>query len=251
MNTKELCELANSYAHLKQSGLERKLKASITVCNPVGFGNSKLGIASTYRPIGKTCPTTCPWFDNGCYGQGGKCNMHQRRSQDCPKASTTAFVIGALVSAYHTQAPVRLHVTGDIYSNGKIDTVYVESLIQACNDLRQYCQVPLPTVLAYGYTAGVENELESVVASLHAVGIRIRYSNRLDANSTYVYPHSEIDELRKQTTTPLVPCLVQVGKRETCATCKVCWQASKACVVFDPHGIKAKSMRKRIVNKVA
>jgi hypothetical protein len=44
--------------------------------------NAKLGagVATTYRPVGLTCPPTCPLLGNGCYAQRGRVNMHAERS---------------------------------------------------------------------------------------------------------------------------------------------------------------------------
>ena len=44
--------------------------------------NSKLGagVATTYRPVGLTCPPTCPLLGNGCYAQRGHVNIHARQS---------------------------------------------------------------------------------------------------------------------------------------------------------------------------
>lgn len=44
--------------------------------------NSKLGagVATTYRPVGITCPITCPLLGNGCYAQRGRVAIHAKAS---------------------------------------------------------------------------------------------------------------------------------------------------------------------------
>ena len=45
--------------------------------------NAKLGagVATTYRPVGITCPKSCPLLGNGCYAQSGNVAIHARRSE--------------------------------------------------------------------------------------------------------------------------------------------------------------------------
>lgn len=45
--------------------------------------NSKLGagVATTYRPVGITCPSSCPLLNNGCYAQRGRVQIHAKQSQ--------------------------------------------------------------------------------------------------------------------------------------------------------------------------
>lgn len=44
--------------------------------------NAKLGagVATTYRPVGLTCPKTCPLLNAGCYAQRGHVAIHAPRS---------------------------------------------------------------------------------------------------------------------------------------------------------------------------
>lgn len=44
--------------------------------------NAKLGagVATTYRPVGITCPRSCPLLNNGCYAQRGRVAIHAQRA---------------------------------------------------------------------------------------------------------------------------------------------------------------------------
>lgn len=46
--------------------------------------NAKLGpgVGTTYRPVGITCPTSCPLLGNGCYAQKGHVAIHAAKSAD-------------------------------------------------------------------------------------------------------------------------------------------------------------------------
>ena len=45
--------------------------------------NAKLGagVATTYRPVGPTCPRSCPLLNNGCYAQRGHVSIHANRAK--------------------------------------------------------------------------------------------------------------------------------------------------------------------------
>jgi hypothetical protein len=44
--------------------------------------NAKIGpgVGTTYRPVGITCPTSCPLLGNGCYAQRGRVAIQAQRS---------------------------------------------------------------------------------------------------------------------------------------------------------------------------
>lgn len=44
--------------------------------------NAKLGpgVGTTYRPVGITCPSSCPLLGNGCYAQRGRVGIQAKRS---------------------------------------------------------------------------------------------------------------------------------------------------------------------------
>lgn len=100
-------------------------KWHVHLCRPVAFpqivkaqtGNGKLGPgwACTYRPVGLTCPSTCPLFNAGCYAQRWRVSTSARRSS--AKSDSLAQLLGAPL--------VRHLVSGDILDeSGKVDREY-------------------------------------------------------------------------------------------------------------------------------
>jgi len=84
-------------------------------------GNRKLGkgVATTYRPVGDTCPQDCKMLEKGCYAKRSFVGIHQRASRDndhsLDKARNALFI--------------RHHVSGDVFVNDVLDVEYVQMLI--------------------------------------------------------------------------------------------------------------------------
>jgi len=78
--------------------------------------NEKTGyVSATYAPI-QSCPSSCPFKDNGCYAQGGNCGVHFRRMSNAAQdkslveiAQDEANQIDKLQGLFD----LRVHVTGD------------------------------------------------------------------------------------------------------------------------------------------
>lgn len=79
-------------------------------------GNAKLGPGwgCTYRPVGPTCPSSCPLLGNGCYAQRGRVALFQRR------AGSATAELGHLDGC----ARVRWEVSGDALWRGRLDRAY-------------------------------------------------------------------------------------------------------------------------------
>ena len=88
-------------------------------------GNRKLGgMAATYRPVGATCPQSCPLLNNGCYAQRAFAGIAQGR----------AMKSRGLTTDFHGVDIVRWNVSGDVYTNDHLDTGYVHDMVQFHRD---------------------------------------------------------------------------------------------------------------------
>lgn len=85
----------------------------------------KLGhVYRTYRPVGTTCPSECPLFNNGCYAQNGPTGIHASRSatvQEDWKAKLLKLPAGA---------KVRYMVSGDLFSNDQPDWATISAILE-------------------------------------------------------------------------------------------------------------------------
>lgn len=100
-------------------------KWHVHLCKPVRFpqivkpqtGNTKLGPgwSCTYRPVGLTCPSSCPLLGAGCYAQRGRVSISAVRSRT--SGDSLAQLLGAPL--------VRHLVSGDILDeSGRVDRDY-------------------------------------------------------------------------------------------------------------------------------
>ena len=82
--------------------------------------NSKLGkMSATYVPIQKTCPTSCPLMDNGCYAKTSYVGIHNARLLKLTTHLSAYDIIRQEAREIAAAGPtakgrlLRLHVSGD------------------------------------------------------------------------------------------------------------------------------------------
>lgn len=110
-------------------------------------------VATSYRPVGDsakglgTCPSNCIHLpENGgkCYTKSFLVNNQQRnslkRNDDLDKLAEKGAKL------------VRLHTSGDFFSDGELDTAYLDEVIQWCKDHSD--------ILVYTYTHGPKQFIE-------------------------------------------------------------------------------------------
>lgn len=117
----------------------------------VSTSNRKLGngIVSISRPVGPTCPQTCPFLANGCYAE---------RMQSFRLTVKNAWRQGMTIDPVQVardilkENPValRIHVGGDFLAeNGNLDRSYLAGLLRTLRRVRDSRGQPLP---AWVYT---------------------------------------------------------------------------------------------------
>ena len=223
---------ANRRAHnwLKKAGLES---------TPYGIGNVKTAVASTYRPVGKTCPSTCPYLDSGCYAQGGNVRYAQSRASSDAAPGVLAATAAMIISArFKTLA--RLHVSGDFGSPcGSVDAEYVDGVCKAAKNVRE--RYGLESDIAWAYTHFSKADFEPFRVQLAAAGIVVLYSDRLEAGGAIVTPFDKVRTLAKESGVKVAKCPAQLRK-VACSDCLLCARSRELslCIAFDPHGSQAK-----------
>lgn len=220
---------------LKRPGPALKAAASAYGTSvPVGDGDGKTASPGTYRPVGGTCPSTCPFLGNGCYAQGGNVALHQRRA----RAEREAALLGAAVAfvwARVTGRVSRLHVSGDVGQTW--DEQYLAGLRDLAIEVNTQSGAMRGTPVAWTYTHHDVSARDRLAAlrGLASVGIHVRRSDHLGHNGVVVMPFSEVPTVRRETGVRLAKCPAQL--RDTnCADCTLCWTRPDLTVVFDPHG---------------
>jgi len=84
-------------------------------------GNRKLGIgvATTYRPVGDTCPQDCKMLEKGCYAKRHHVGRLQSKSRELSDSLDIA----------RDARFIRHHVSGDVFVGDRLDVEYVQMLI--------------------------------------------------------------------------------------------------------------------------
>jgi hypothetical protein len=147
----------------------------------------------------------------------------------------------ALVAARRQGTCARLHVTGDLLRQGRLDRPYVEELYRTAKVLGGSPSDPV--AFSYTHVPGVEE----LLADLASVGVIIRQSDAWIPGGAVVWPHSKLLEKRLQFPwLRLVPCPAQQGIGVTCRKCGLCWRRLGLTIVFDPHGASRSTIIRRL-----
>jgi hypothetical protein len=227
-------------APIKRGGLKHMLSKGRRAarrlglpCNPIGAGTSKLGLAGTYRPVGKTCPSSCPLLDRGCYAQQGQVAMQQRRASEELLASLVSAAIVMVCAARYRQI-ARLHVSGDFYTpTGQLDLAYLCGLINLGTRLRSQLGSSAP--LAYTYTHG--EDMGVWMWLLRKAGVLVRQSGMPGHGGCVVEPFESVPALKAaHPQLTFARCRAQLDDITQCRDCKLCWEREDLTIVFAPHG---------------
>jgi hypothetical protein len=105
----------------------------------IGFnGNSKLGTncVEITRPVGDTCPSTCPYLDGDCYQE----RIENTYPGVRPKAlvnvvSNRNKIRAALLYSQASGMGFRFQVGGDWFRDGKLDLEYLADVEWACESI--------------------------------------------------------------------------------------------------------------------
>lgn len=191
--------------------------------------NSKLGmgVGTTYRPVGLTCPSDCPLLNNGCYAQRGHVAIQQSRSKH---DDHDLMRLGGNTLVRHL-------VSGDwlktLKSGRKVlDRVFVRAVISL--------HVACPWLTGWGYThaapafhaAGIGPR--NLPSNLHILASCDTVSQKEEYNANGWRTARVIQELADRQPDEYV-CPVDAqkragippDKRTTCARCKACFNTDK------------------------
>jgi len=213
----------------------RQLAACLDLpMNPIGAGNAKTATASTYRPVGASCPPCCP-FETTCYALRGMVRLHQERATTDCLASLSAAAL-AMIAAWKAGTLARLHVSGDFMTDGVIDDEYIYGLAELGQLLHEYID-DKPT-LAWSYTHISQEDFEPYRLVLKAAGIEVLYSGSFAVGGAVVWPFEDVDELREAyPTQTFAKCRFDLDGTlcRDCGLCPDAWQ-ERLTIVFNPTG---------------
>ena len=240
---KLLWKVAEKAPANRRMSIMRALAKGAGKTNPVGDGNGKTALPSTYRPVGKTCPPGCrflqpPPFNPRyprragsptCLALFGKTGKHQANASEDAAPSLRAAAV-AMIAAAQDGDPARLHVGGDLGQTWTQAAPYIDGLIQISRFIRDIAGDP-DRATAFGYT---HLDDHPTLQLLWSEGLFFRRSDRSGHMGALTGSH---DNRPKGT----FKCLEQVSPWSpsnpdgfTCASCRMCWTHPKNPVIFKP-----------------
>jgi len=214
---------------------------------PVGFGNGKTAVPTTYRAVGETCPGSCPRLpehlggDGTCFGLFGRTALSSKRDREAGSPRDNAIraaclaigVAGTTVNSKGRPVAARIHGVGDFGADGVVDVEYVEAVAAIGREVQRLSG---RREVAFGYT---HFEGGPWLDTLWEAGIMIRISDRDGAMGSIVVNGFDADDLRRRNA---FACLEQ-ARGLTCAECRLCWTNPGKAVAFDAMGLREGKLR--------
>jgi hypothetical protein len=209
--------------------------------------NSKLGGASTTYASQPSCPSACPFINNGCYAQAaGPLGWMTRRMNTAALESGADVLDVALAEAAAIRTltgtrPLRLHTYGDCPTE---ESARIVSGASAEYAARHGSPVWTYTHAWRTVVRSAWNRAVSVLASCETVKAARKAMDRGYAAAIVVPEHTSPNAYRVDDVT-VIPCPEQTGKSASCATCRLCWDSDallrrRAVIAFETHGSGAR-----------
>lgn len=208
--------------------------------------NSKTGpIPVTYRDMDATCPRDCPFFANGCYGDGRIKALARKFSSTVTLDHANSVLSRRLKSARY----LRDRVVGDLVdASGKFDMGYVLAIakLSAKHGLkvfgythawRKLTKAQVKRISASGYVMNASCETVADVRQAISLGMPAVITNGK------ILEGAMIDDMR------VITCPAQSRDNVTCATCGLCAKTDRKVIVrFMPHGPSRKRAERAIAS---
>lgn len=202
----------------------RKKPVYVGVVTDTDNGKLGNGAMTTYRPVGKTCPTTCRFLNNGCYAQ----KFHTRIVSDTVITDAEYFdsiMTEKTLGLKQMPSILRFHTSGDIVLDDVVDAEYV-SMLNKWNNIYQDMKV---TVINYTHAwkyKGAELIKHFTRASANTIEEAIEaYQNGWYVTLAVAHTAEAIAHTRAQLKDAglyATECPNAIDKRIKCAKCKIC-----------------------------
>ncbi len=216
---------------------------------PFGEGNGKTEAPGTTRPVRKSCPSGCPYLDNGCFGQSGPIHLAERRASSDAHAGAVSAAVVLVWSARTGRSAARINVVGDFGKDDRVDHEYVHALATIAAEVRKLRGTEDPWV-GWAYTHFGDGPW---VELLREAGIAVRLSDRGGTwGAVVVRDREHARQRRSETGEKLAVCPAQLADNVSCVGsakslgCTLCWSRPDVTIAFIPHGSGARKVREAV-----
>ena len=199
-------------------------------------GNAKTGPIPVTTTERASCPTTCPFYDKGCYAKSGPLALHWRKVSDGERGTDWQGLTKFVRSLPERQL-WRHNQAGDLpHINGQINGSLLGELVRANKGKRGFTYTHhkldaglntwyIATANQLGFTVNVSTESKDDAVTAFNKGLP----------AVVVVPSDHADSAEHDGV-KFVTCPAQT-RDVTCAECGLCSQAHRQCVVmFKAHG---------------
>jgi len=202
--------------------------------------NSKTGPIPVSTTSAKSCPTTCAFYNKGCYAKTGYLALHWRKVGEDRGISSKAFL--SLISALPLGQFWRHNQAGDLpHTNGVIDHDFLMNLSDANFDKKGFTythHIPIPENLSAiriangkGFTINLSGNNSDQAIELSKTGLPV----------VCVVPSTEKRTHFEHNGKKFLVCPATYREAMSCDKCRLCQKSDRKYIVaFPAHGTQKK-----------
>jgi hypothetical protein len=218
-------------------------------------GNGKTGPITTTRTERESCPTTCPFYNAGCYATLGRERLQWDKLNRGEKGISWNEFIAEIRKIVPRNSLWRHNTAGDLpHDNGDINETEVNNLVNANRGRRGYTYTHH---VLNNHNINVIRECNSkgftVNASTESVEVADKVMSEHGIPAVAVVNSEESRRFFKTESGRKVvtcPAIVHPGK-VTCATCGLCQKADREFIIAFPAHSAAKKKVNAILEELA
>ena len=207
--------------------------------------NAKTGPIPTTVTSRNSCPTTCPFYEKGCYAKYGPAKIHWDHVTNGTRGSDWDALCQTISKLSRGQL-WRHNVAGDLpHNDGQIDQPMLAKLAEANKGRKGWTYThhrltpenlaALADAKAKGFTVNLSTESVSYADAL---------MTQYNLPAVAVVPSDQTERIyRTKSGRKVVTCPATIFDDVTCAKCGICQQADRDFVVaFSAHGAAKKTV---------
>lgn len=207
--------------------------------------NIKTGSIPTSTSERSTCPTSCPFYDKGCYAKSGPQAIHWRKVSNEERGMNWNQFISAIRNISKGQL-WRHNVAGDLpHILGDINPAMLHQLVNANKDRKGFTYTHHKlndhnvTVLQNANQKGF-----TINASCESIEVADHVMTEYNIPAVAVVHSENVKRFYKtKSGRKVITCPATIHKNVNCAKCGLCQQSDREFIIaFPAHGVAKKTV---------
>ena len=202
--------------------------------------NAKVGKIPVSTTSANSCPTTCAFYDKGCYAKSGPLALHWRKVGEDRGISADAFL--SLISKLPAGQFWRHNQAGDLpHDDGRIDSDFLFKLVDANKDKKGFTYTHHRTdKINLAMIRGANQKGFTINLSANTVDEALELS-KTGLPLACVVPSTEKRTHFEEGGKKFLVCPATYRDSMTCDKCRLCQKADRKYIVaFPAHGKQKK-----------